>query len=415
MRGSFTVTAWVQPESYSDFGTIIAKSANNVTTEDFGFFINQTTGYLKVQISDGTVRTNLTGTTAISTTGLTHVAMVYVPSTRITFYINGSQEAEKTTGLPSAMQNGTDKLCIGAMTTQAHFDGLIDSVNLYNVALSTEELAQLADSSPPDYEAYAINQGMVAAAPASVSTAGSVSIALAGQEIVVTAPASVSSAGSTTIALATPQTLNITAASAVSTAGSVSIALATPQTLNITAPASVSTAGSVSIASAGGTEDLAPDSAYISITGYTDSDCANIDDDPDSPDSGPETWMIAPNETTSCAVRVSFPTPSGNPTTGAGLQTFKVRVRKYNSNTGTPTVRMDLYETGGGTALVTGTEQDITSTTGESFSQTWDATNLATANGSAVECHIVITKAGGSPSVRNTGDIDGVEWVCQYS
>ena len=69
------------------------------------------------------------------------------------------------------------------------------------------------------------------------------------------------------------------------------------------------------------TERKSPDVLIIQtgLTGVV----ADIQDDPDSPDSN---WLTtnAPNS----VMRVSFPTPTGNPTTGAGLQGIKVWLRK---------------------------------------------------------------------------------------
>ena len=70
---------------------------------------------------------------------------------------------------------------------------------------------------------------------------------------------------------------------------------------------------------------------------------ADIDDDPASPDG---TWAIWDGNGDSDLI-VNFPTPTGNPTTGAGLQAFRVRIRR-DGGTGTNSVAwaMDLYENG---------------------------------------------------------------------
>lgn len=105
----------------------------------------------------------------------------------------------------------------------------------------------------------------------------------------------------------------------------------------------------------------------------------------------PTNWLTATDPTLATVVRVSFPTPTGSPTTGAGLQTFRALLRK-TAGTPNPTVNIELWETSGGSAIATlATGVSITSLTGQVVDATWDATLLGTADGSAVECRIVST------------------------
>lgn len=227
------------------------------------------------------------------------------------------------------------------------------------------------------------------------------------------------------------------------------------------------------------TDTLAPDSIAVqtNLTGSV----TDIDDDPDNPDAN---WLDA---TGSSTLRVTFPTPSGNPKTGAGLQEFRVLMRKSAtgpSGTGsedvlpnglggsdsnltgtaatidddpaapggdwrtassnnsdsvchalfaTPTggnpsgtqtfeiyarltangtacsYSVDLYE--GGTLVTNVGSGTLSSTTGQYISHTWNASSLGTADGSAVECVFTVTKSGGSPTNRTTGEVDAVRWV----
>ena len=67
------------------------------------------------------------------------------------------------------------------------------------------------------------------------------------------------------------------------------------------------------------TERQAPDTIALG-TNYTSPVVTDIDDDPDSPDAN---WLVWDgNGNTVC--RVTFPTPSGNP---SGTQDFRVRIR----------------------------------------------------------------------------------------
>jgi len=135
----------------------------------------------------------------------------------------------------------------------------------------------------------------------------------------------------------------------------------------------------------------------------------DIQDDPDSPDAN---WLtyIANNLDTIC--RVSFPTPTGNPTVGADLQQFKIWVRK-RPGTGIPDVSIDLYENGVLVANVMAAT-NVTSSTGQLFSATWNASLLGTADGSLVECRIFGEWSNGGPSARCTVEVGAVEWNVTY-
>ena len=159
------------------------------------------------------------------------------------------------------------------------------------------------------------------------------------------------------------------------------------------------------------TERKSPD-AIISSAGLDVSGgIGYIQDDPDSPDGN---WFTTSGSNGS--LRVSFPTPTSNPTTGADVQEFRVQLRKNATGGGTPTYSAELRETGGGTALQTlATDATIDTTgTGSVVSLTWDASNLATADGSAVELLLTFTKGGGGPNERNV-EVGAAEWNVDYS
>lgn len=151
-------------------------------------------------------------------------------------------------------------------------------------------------------------------------------------------------------------------------------------------------------------ERQAPD-ALLSSANYSSLAVADIEDDPDSPDGLWGTWDG--NGSTDC--RVSFPTPSGAPITGAGLQEFKAWIRKTSSGGNAAPWSLELWESGAQVSvLATGT---ATSLTGEMASGTWDSTSLGTADGSAVELLLLQTNGGGGgPSNRRGVEVGAVEW-----
>lgn len=152
---------------------------------------------------------------------------------------------------------------------------------------------------------------------------------------------------------------------------------------------------------------MAPD-AVLASTNVTGAIVANLDDDPDSPDLD---WAVATSNNVSTDVRTSFGTPTGPLTPGAGVQEFRVLVRKNTlSGTGTPTARIELWENG---SLISASgETNVTSSVGQVISYTWNASGRTP---SQIEAKVIGTASGGSPAVRASVDIGAVEWNADVS
>lgn len=103
-------------------------------------------------------------------------------------------------------------------------------------------------------------------------------------------------------------------------------------------------------------------------------------------------------------VRVSFPTPTSAPGTGAGLQEFRALVRKKVNDANNPLARLELWESGALKSTVLA-DTAVTSTTGQVVSGSWDASTLTTASGANVECKVVGTNVGG-----NALEVGAIEW-----
>jgi hypothetical protein len=111
---------------------------------------------------------------------------------------------------------------------------------------------------------------------------------------------------------------------------------------------------------------------------------------------------------TSC--HVTMPTPEMNPTVGADLQSVDVNVGQFDTGqTGTPTVRIEVWENGGGSALATSSEINVT-TADETANFTWNASVLGTADGSVLEIKVFGTQSGGAPSAKNSVNIGAIKW-----
>ena len=134
-------------------------------------------------------------------------------------------------------------------------------------------------------------------------------------------------------------------------------------------------------------ETLNPD-VLIAQTNLSGS-VTDIDDDPDSPDG---LWLSTSSNNADSIARVSFPSPTGNLTSGAGLQEFRsfVRVTANASN-----VNFDLYLYENGAVLNGGAPiGSITSnsTAGQLLTGTWDASLLSDQSGVNVEARVYATK-----------------------
>jgi hypothetical protein len=150
-------------------------------------------------------------------------------------------------------------------------------------------------------------------------------------------------------------------------------------------------------------ERQSPD-AILASTNLTGS-VSDIQDDPDSPDSN---WLTATSDGSDTMLRVSFPTPTGDPTTGAGLQEFRWWVRNTaNAGGSDPTYVIHLYENGSDLGQIA--SGSVASGTGEIISATWNASSLGTSDGSLVEAYIY-----GTVVKKDSLEIGAVEWNVTY-
>lgn len=150
------------------------------------------------------------------------------------------------------------------------------------------------------------------------------------------------------------------------------------------------------------TERKSPD-ALIAQTNLSGTVTAIVDD----PNYYDANWLTAIDETADSICHVSFWTPSGNPTAGLGFQEFKILARL--TGTATPCAySIDLYESG--VSIATIANGTLSSTTPQLITAVWDADQLGTVDGSAVEAHITVTSSGDT-----TGEIGAVEWNVTYT
>jgi len=123
-------------------------------------------------------------------------------------------------------------------------------------------------------------------------------------------------------------------------------------------------------------------------------------------------WATATSNNTNTNVRVGYPTPLDSLTPGANLQTIQAEVRRTSgSGSVNPTAKVELWETGGGSALASTSEITVTSDTTQTISLTFNASLLAVSSGANLEAVVVGSKSGGSPAKRSAVDFGGIRWI----
>ena len=119
----------------------------------------------------------------------------------------------------------------------------------------------------------------------------------------------------------------------------------------------------------------------------------------------PTTWAGALNVNSNYTSRWALGDPT-DPLTSGATQTIRVLAKK-GSNSGTPTIALNLYENGTLVqALLSAT--NVTSTTGQTLTATFASSAITDRTG--VEVEVVETSAGGSPSARNSAQIAYIAW-----
>jgi hypothetical protein len=159
---------------------------------------------------------------------------------------------------------------------------------------------------------------------------------------------------------------------------------------------------------------VAPDTLAVQ-TGLTGAVTA-IQDDPDSFDANWLTTTATSGTNSDLRVTFSALSPVGQLNIGAGLQEFRVLLRKNASGDRSTQVSIQLYENDVLLAtLASGVT--VTSLTGAVTSVTWNASLLTDPTGAGVECRVQQTAGGanGSVSGRRWIEVGAVEWNADYS
>jgi hypothetical protein len=160
---SLSYTASMSAEAYVKFTslpssgnemTIASKYRSDNNQRSWAFSLHNNAGTYQLKAGTSTNGTNFE-TASVNWTPSTgtwyHVAMVYDASApNIKFYVDGTQQGSTQTVTHTSIYDSTTALQIGAInhggTTSQHFNGKIDEVRIWNVARSSENIANNKNS-----------------------------------------------------------------------------------------------------------------------------------------------------------------------------------------------------------------------------------------------------------------------------
>lgn len=154
LTGDFTISAWIKLSSLATDNKGICGKWATAGQRSYIWRIDTTGDIQLYTTSDGTtaVLNEDTGSDLVIDTWY-HLVQVFEAGTRAEMYVDGSSSYTDTTSINASVFNSTANFCVGAtQTNDAFFDGEIQDVIVWNVALSDTNVSDLYDlytSGPP--------------------------------------------------------------------------------------------------------------------------------------------------------------------------------------------------------------------------------------------------------------------------
>lgn len=146
---AITVSAWVKPDTFPTWGNFVSKYSLGGGVGTLQYLLRHTSsGLISFYIGDGSFDL-ATGATVLSTSVWSHIAGVKdgVGTSTLRVYLNGTQDGVADSN--RSLANLTSGLGLGGSSDgQELIDGLMAEVAIWNIALSTGELAALAKGVP---------------------------------------------------------------------------------------------------------------------------------------------------------------------------------------------------------------------------------------------------------------------------
>ncbi|HVV39417.1 MAG TPA: DUF2341 domain-containing protein, partial [Candidatus Paceibacterota bacterium] len=133
ITGDMTIQAWINPTDNANYNGIVGKTNANVPGP-YDFYLVQTTGVPRFFRGNGTVSTNVDGTTAVSS-GVWSFIAVTMSGTSVTHYLNANTNGSGTLSTTIA-DSGTSARIGSRADSATMFKGSMDEVRISNTARS---------------------------------------------------------------------------------------------------------------------------------------------------------------------------------------------------------------------------------------------------------------------------------------
>jgi hypothetical protein len=142
LTGAMSVSAWVYINGFANNGRIVSKGGGPGMR---GWSVNvESTGILRFMVAlDTSTNISVDSTAAVTTGQWIHVTGVYQPSVALRLYLNGVPNNTTTTAVPAAQFDQALNINIARRTDGNYFDGRVDEVRIYGLALSDAEVTGL--------------------------------------------------------------------------------------------------------------------------------------------------------------------------------------------------------------------------------------------------------------------------------
>ena len=140
ITGALSIEAWIKTNAVANWGGIVGKMGTGGGGQ-FGYLLREyNTGVAEFGISsNGTLFTDVVGTTTINDGQWHHIVGTYVPSTSLNIYVDGVLQNTNSTSIPAAIFSSSAIVNIGSTysTPSEFFRGTIDEVRVYNTTISS--------------------------------------------------------------------------------------------------------------------------------------------------------------------------------------------------------------------------------------------------------------------------------------
>lgn len=145
--GAQTWACWVKFNDNNTFKDIMLHWAGGTNNASFAL-VRNTDNKLRLYVdSDGLSSTSarfLASNTSLVSGNWYHIVGVFVPSTSMTVYINGSQDGQITSTIPNQAYDSTAPLTLGSRSDQSFFlDGNMADARIYDTDLSSTDVSNL--------------------------------------------------------------------------------------------------------------------------------------------------------------------------------------------------------------------------------------------------------------------------------